>query len=62
MTKEEKKELDELELKINSWFVRRNENDYERKKLEREKKKLLKALDDLEAKYSRKKNGTEERH
>ena len=55
MRREEEKELNELQLKIENWFVRVNENDYERKQLRKEKNKLLKQLNALEEKYSRRK-------
>lgn len=55
MSKDEIKELDSLQLKIEAWFERVNEHNHERKKLANEKRRLLKQLDKLEEKYGVKK-------
>ena len=51
MSKEELKELDSLQLKIEAWLEKVNEHNHVGQQLQKEKKKLLKELEKLEEKY-----------
>lgn len=53
MTYEELKEIELLKAKIQKWLVRANRNKAERKQLNKQKKMLLKEIDEVEKKYDR---------